>query len=85
MPRQFDTGEHVIFSRHAVERTVDRLPPNCTSGRATQPRALRISVIVPTLNEQEHLAATLGSVVLAPGDELIVVDGGSHDKTVTLA
>jgi uncharacterized protein len=45
----------------------------------------RISVIVPTLNEQEHICATLSHVHLAAGDELIVVDGGSTDATVALA
>src|SRR2546426_233188 len=45
----------------------------------------RISVIVPTLNEQDHLPATLRGVTLAPGDELIVVDGGSTDQTVAIA
>ena len=47
--------------------------------------ASRISVIVPTLNEQDHLSATLRGVTLAPGDELIVVDGGSTDQTVAIA
>ena len=47
--------------------------------------SLRVSIIVPTLNEQEHLPATLTRVVLAPGDELIVVDGGSTDDTVAIA
>ena len=45
----------------------------------------RISVIVPTLNEQDYLSATLRGVTLAPGDELIVVDGGSTDQTVAIA
>ena len=45
----------------------------------------RISVIVPTLNEQDHLSATLRGVTLAPGDELIVVDGGSTDQSVAIA
>jgi rSAM/selenodomain-associated transferase 2 len=45
----------------------------------------RISVIVPTLNEQAQLQATLSQVYLADGDELIVVDGGSTDATVALA
>lgn len=49
-----------------------------------EPRA-RISVIVPTLNEQEHICTTLSHVHLAAGDELIVVDGGSTDATVPLA
>jgi rSAM/selenodomain-associated transferase 2 len=52
---------------------------------STQAHRCRISVIVPTLNEQDHLSATLRGVTLAPGDELIVVDGGSTDQTVAIA
>lgn len=44
-----------------------------------------ISVIVPVINEQEQLATTLSHVQLAPGDELIVVDGGSSDQTPDIA
>ena len=44
-----------------------------------------ISVIVPVINEQEQLATTLARVPLAPGDELIVVDGGSTDETLDIA
>ncbi|GIX48295.1 MAG: glycosyl transferase family 2 [Candidatus Tectimicrobiota bacterium] len=46
---------------------------------------LRVSVIVPTLNEAAYLPATLARVGLAPQDELIVVDGGSDDGTVAVA
>ena len=45
----------------------------------------RISVIVPTLNEQACLAATLDAVALASGDELIIVDAGSADATPDIA
>ena len=45
----------------------------------------RISVIVPTLNEQACLAATLDAAALAPGDELIIVDAGSVDATPDIA
>ena len=45
---------------------------------------MRLSIIVPTLNEAaviEHLLADLASAQAA-GHELIVVDGGSQDRTV---
>ncbi len=49
--------------------------------------APRISIIVPTLNEAEGIAAALAA--LAPlreqGHEVIVVDGGSGDGTPALA
>lgn len=49
------------------------------------PAGARISVIVPTLNEETCLAATLGALVLAAGDELVVVDAGSADATADIA
>lgn len=46
-----------------------------------------VSVIIPVLNEAEHIADAL--TLLAPlrqqGHEVIVVDGGSHDETVSIA
>ncbi len=50
-------------------------------------RAPSVSVIVPSLAERAHIAGTLRSLrdQLAPGDELRVVDGGSHDGTVEVA
>lgn len=48
--------------------------------------ALRISVIVPTLNEAAHLAATVDSIRASlPTAEIIVADGGSSDETPRLA
>ncbi len=46
-----------------------------------------VSIIVPVLNEQADIEATLTNLRGACGeaDELIVVDGGSSDQTCTLA
>jgi len=47
--------------------------------------ALKISVIIPTLNEANTLPQTLAAVRKADDVEVIVVDGGSQDETVTIA
>lgn len=46
---------------------------------------MRISVIVPALNEETALAQTLQSVLGENPFEVIVVDGGSKDRTVCRA
>ena len=45
----------------------------------------RMSVIIPTLNEERHIAATLRAVGRSLSHEVIVVDGGSTDGTVRRA
>jgi uncharacterized protein len=47
--------------------------------------APKLSVIIPTLNEAEYLPATLAAVTAQPGVEAIVADGGSKDRTRSLA
>jgi rSAM/selenodomain-associated transferase 2/rSAM/selenodomain-associated transferase 1 len=44
-----------------------------------------ISVIIPTLNEEENIAGCLGNTQGALKVERIVVDGGSRDRTVEIA
>jgi rSAM/selenodomain-associated transferase 2 len=47
---------------------------------------MQISIIIPTLNEVGSIVATLKRVLSLPGFyEVIVVDGGSQDKTAELA
>lgn len=46
--------------------------------------AIPISVIIPTLNEERTIAATLAHTASLGFDEIIVVDGGSLDQTPVL-
>ena len=45
---------------------------------------MSIGIIIPTLNEEGALPATLGSLAKTHFDEVIVVDGGSRDKTLDI-
>ncbi|HSF66077.1 MAG TPA: TIGR04283 family arsenosugar biosynthesis glycosyltransferase [Nitrospiraceae bacterium] len=46
--------------------------------------ALPISVIIPTLNEEQTILATIAHTATLGFDEIIVVDGGSVDQTSAL-
>ncbi|MGA8806678.1 MAG: TIGR04283 family arsenosugar biosynthesis glycosyltransferase, partial [Thermoanaerobaculia bacterium] len=45
------------------------------------PRMSPVSVIIPTLNEQDWIAGAVESAFAAGAAEVIVVDGGSDDRT----
>jgi uncharacterized protein len=46
----------------------------------------KISVIIPTLNEEQSIESTLVDLAKRHHpDEVIVVDGGSHDRTMAIA
>jgi rSAM/selenodomain-associated transferase 2 len=50
-------------------------------------RAATVSIIIPTLNEAQQIVATLTPLqaLRARGAEVVLVDGGSSDNTLTLA
>jgi len=45
---------------------------------------MRISVVIPVLNEEKSIATTLAALAPLKPHELIVVDGGSSDRTVEI-
>lgn len=47
--------------------------------------ALKLSVIIPALNEAKNLPKTLAAIGSSDDIEIIVVDGGSQDETVDVA
>lgn len=48
-------------------------------------RSVRFSVVIPALNEAEHVRRAITSAWQAGASEVIVADGGSGDRTVALA
>ena len=60
------------------ERDLDILPDSKTWKRPY------LSVIIPTLNEQQDIKKTIASAVDADA-EILVVDGGSRDETVAIS
>jgi rSAM/selenodomain-associated transferase 2 len=58
-----------------------------TITRTGSPTRMRLSIVIPALDEAAHIGDTLGPLQdLRPrGHEIILVDGGSRDDTVGLA
>src|SRR3972149_10557322 len=48
---------------------------------------MKFSFIIPALNEEKYIGACIRSIKnqLEEGDEIIVVDNGSHDRTTQIA
>src|SRR5215475_2492379 len=57
---------------------------NPVNNSQTKGAALRISVVIPVLNEEQGIATTLAALTPLKLHELIVVDGGSSDGTVEI-
>ncbi len=55
------------------------------SRKLAEALSIKISIIMPVLNEAKNLNKTLSRLKLTDDEELIVVDGGSTDSTVTVA
>lgn len=71
-----DEPEDLVVCRRIAPSWPDVLPEAAVG---------RLSIVIPTLNEERHLPATLGSLRGLENVEAIVADGGSEDDTVSIA
>lgn len=55
------------------------------AGAVNAPGPACIAVVIPALNEEENIAATVRSAIAPAVVEIVVVDGGSEDGTVAIA
>jgi glycosyltransferase involved in cell wall biosynthesis len=76
-------GEAGKLSSRRVEKRKDRKTDEQRDGRVKR-SDIKLSVAVATFNEAENLERCLKSVA-GIADEIVVVDGGSADKTVEIA
>lgn len=67
-----------------VRSDVD-VPEDLPSANAVLTAGISLSVIIPTLNEEVRLPLLLDRLKEAGTHEIIVADGGSHDRTVEIA
>src|SRR5260221_505907 len=77
-------GFQLLETLHDLDRPED-LPFWARTDSAKAAGAGRISVIIPALNEAQHLLPTLEAARRGQPHEIIVVDGGSTAKTMEMA
>jgi rSAM/selenodomain-associated transferase 2 len=56
-----------------------------TANVGSYPKNTQISIIIPTLNEADNIQETINIIQCSNNVEIIVVDGGSEDKTLLIA
>lgn len=61
------------------------LPEDLPAANAALAEGTTLTVIIPTLNEEARLANVLERLKQSPPHEIIVADGGSSDRTVSVA
>lgn len=71
-----DEAENLVLCRRSGADFVDCLP---------QEQSGLLSIVIPTLNEEGQLEATLEPIMQHPNCDVIIADGGSTDGTVDLA
>jgi len=83
--RNVDWGTETVF-RQTVEKLDDyALLPERNDVDESNDIPLKISVIIPAMNEEDHIGSTVKAVLNGFNTEPIVVDGGSSDRTRDIA
>jgi uncharacterized protein len=71
---------------HDVDRPEDlQWAASLLPAAGPAPGEPEISIIIPAVNEAEHIGKTIGSALSGAAVEVIVVDGGSRDGTAEVA
>ena len=78
--RSLNLSLHLLEPLADIDRPEDLV--NCSAGLRDN---YDLSIIIPTLNEEECIGQTVAGLIGQPGVEVIVADGGSEDRTVPLA
>ena len=78
--RQAGHEPTLLAQLHVVDE-----PSDLPDAFAALDESRNVSVIIPTLNEAENLAHLLPRLTAARPHEILVADGGSSDKSVTIA
>lgn len=80
-----DRPEDLINCSAGLQTLAGLCEPGHDRADAVQPDNYDISIVIPTLNEAGGISQTLSGLVGLPGVEVLVADGGSEDRTVSLA
>jgi rSAM/selenodomain-associated transferase 2 len=77
----------IIDAPLSAQRPTPLPNPPPQGGREQTESAARLSIIIPVFNEASTIVAALEALapLRARGAEIVVVDGGSADETITLA
>lgn len=74
-----------MLTRSPVQLAAQVFPVTPSPPVSHTPLSLRVTVIIPALNEREKIARAVTSAWALQPHEVLVVDGGSRDETCALA
>jgi uncharacterized protein len=85
LQQTIDIANHLNLSIGYLPKLTDLDCPEDLPLLARQGWGAKISIVIPALNEANSIAKVLASLHDLPNLEIILVDGGSSDNTVSIA